>query len=875
MINGSDADTVALIASGAGTSGTGVYIGGPAGGTVQNFATIGSTTSRTGVYVGTLAGMVGVTNGSPSDTTALITGGASNGTAIASKNPNGRINVQNFGTLSATAGSTVYFQNGGTVTNGSPIDTIAVIQQEGTHANVYVKYGIGTITNYGTIGDSAGRSGVSFGTSGGSGTIINGSTADTTALIIGGPTSGPPIYFGSALGGVVKNFATIGGPGARTGIYMGPGSGGVSITNGSPTDTNARIAGGAATGSALASNSPTGPIDLLNYGTIAATVASGINLGGGGTITNGSVLDIFAAIQTQGTHSGIYVHGGLATVVNFGTIGSSNGGSGVAFASIAGAGVVINGSTADHAALIMGGAASGSAISSSGATPPPLNVQNFGTIASTASGAVAVSGGGTVTNGSLDDTSAVIRSQGTHTAVYTNGGFTTVINFATIAVAPGATAILFNTGSSGGTIVNAGTIASGSGASGDAILFRSPGAKVVADPGAVFLGDVVASGGGATVLQLAAGPDTGALGAIGTNFTGFNNIFVDTGASWDLTGDNTLDGGQTLSVSGTLDVTNLGGVGNLTLAGGTAELGINLSTFIPIGMATSSVNTLILTGGSGGTVANTISGLAAGDRIEIAGVTFDGGTVSGSTLELTNGGNTAFTLTDIGFAGGGVPQYTFGFDGTTNKSFIQIACFAAGSRILTASGEVAVEALRAGMLVPSLMHGRLMRVTWIGHRQIDCALHPRPQEVWPIRVAAHAFGPGRPHRDLLLSPDHAVALSDGSGGTVLMPVRYLVNGATIARERRDSVEYFHIELESHGVLLAEGLAAESYLDTGNRSAFANGGAVAVAHPDFARRVGDGDACAPLVIDGPLVAQARAGLVVPDVATVTISSLRTG
>ncbi len=51
VINGSDADTVALIASGSGTSGTGVYIGAPVGGSIQNFATIGSTTSRTGVYV--------------------------------------------------------------------------------------------------------------------------------------------------------------------------------------------------------------------------------------------------------------------------------------------------------------------------------------------------------------------------------------------------------------------------------------------------------------------------------------------------------------------------------------------------------------------------------------------------------------------------------------------------------------------------------------------------------------------------------------------------------------------------------------------------------------------------------------------------------
>jgi collagen type I/II/III/V/XI/XXIV/XXVII alpha len=37
----------------------------------------------------------------------------------------------------------------------------------------------------------------------------------------------------------------------------------------------------------------------------------------------------------------------------------------------------------------------------------------------------------------------------------------------------------------------------------------------------------------------------------------------------------------------------------------------------------------------------------------------------------------------------------------------------------------------------------------------------------------------------------------------------------------DAVTYFHVELPRHDVLLAEGLAAESYLDTGNRSVFAN------------------------------------------------------
>jgi hypothetical protein len=47
-------------------------------------------------------------------------------------------------------------------------------------------------------------------------------------------------------------------------------------------------------------------------------------------------------------------------------------------------------------------------------------------------------------------------------------------------------------------------------------------------------------------------------------------------------------------------------------------------------------------------------------------------------------------------------------------------------------------------------------------------------------------------------------------------VRYLCNGATIRQESVAVVEYYHVELDAHDIMLAEGLPAESYLDTGNR-----------------------------------------------------------
>lgn len=84
---------------------------------------------------------------------------------------------------------------------------------------------------------------------------------------------------------------------------------------------------------------------------------------------------------------------------------------------------------------------------------------------------------------------------------------------------------------------------------------------------------------------------------------------------------------------------------------------------------------------------------------------------------------------------------------------------------------------------------------------------------------------------------------------VLIPVRYLLNDATVAQVPVAHVTYFHVELPAHAVLLAEGLPVESYLDTGNRTSFANGGTAIMAHPDFARGVWARHGCAPLITEG--------------------------
>jgi hypothetical protein len=176
-------------------------------------------------------------------------------------------------------------------------------------------------------------------------------------------------------------------------------------------------------------------------------------------------------------------------------------------------------------------------------------------------------------------------------------------------------------------------------------------------------------------------------------------------------------------------------------------------------------------------------------------------------------------------------------------------CFVSGTRILTERGEIAVEHLREGDRVVTVEGGaRMFRpVRWVGQRQIDLAGHPRPEMMSPVRIRRNAIAADTPHRDLVVSPDHAIFI-DGK----LIPARMLVNGATIEQESgTQSVRYFHIELDQHAIMLAEGLSTESYLDTGNRAFFANGGQSTILHPEIAIEAGlntyEQHGCAPLTI----------------------------
>jgi hypothetical protein len=188
-------------------------------------------------------------------------------------------------------------------------------------------------------------------------------------------------------------------------------------------------------------------------------------------------------------------------------------------------------------------------------------------------------------------------------------------------------------------------------------------------------------------------------------------------------------------------------------------------------------------------------------------------------------------------------------DGEVTITEVPTPCYCTGTRILTERGEVAVEDLKIGDQVITLLNNAVP-IKWIGHRDVNCERHPAPESVWPMVVRADAFGPGMPRRDLWLSPGHNV-VSEG----VLIPISSLRNGRTVEQVRQPSVGYWHVELDTHDIIVADGLPAESYLDTGNRCAFSNGGAFIEQHPDF-RPKHWAQTCLPLIHEGHEITQSR-------------------
>lgn len=138
-------------------------------------------------------------------------------------------------------------------------------------------------------------------------------------------------------------------------------------------------------------------------------------------------------------------------------------------------------------------------------------------------------------------------------------------------------------------------------------------------------------------------------------------------------------------------------------------------------------------------------------------------------------------------------------------------CFLKGTRILTATGERRIEDLGPGDLVPTTFGGtRAVQSVGRFRRVRGDARRPWAKHARPVRIARSALAHEVPHRDLYVTQGHAVLLDN-----VLIPAGSLINGTTIslyAADEHDELEFFHVKLETHDVIYAEGAPCETLLD---------------------------------------------------------------
>ncbi len=767
---------------------------------------------------GTITGQGGTLYGWTIDNSGTITSTGSSAVGLGSSTnnvTNSGVTNEAGGFISGTVG--VYIRGPGSVTNISG----GSITGTGDSA-VLIGIGLGTIVNGGAL--LGGTYGIDE-QQGGSVSNLSGATKGT----ISGSAAG--VHIAGAAGGMINN----------AGVILGSNYGTDEIFGGSVTNqASASITGTAKSGIYMQSGLGT----VINSGTLYGGLF-GVNEQVGGSVTNLSggvitgaegdgvrILGASGAVYNANSIVSGYIgvllgHGGSVTNVSSGLI-SGTGTVGVAIS--AAPGVVINtGSVYGFSTGVLladggsvtnntGGTISGNTYAAVAIFGGPGVVVNNGVMNSNSDGVV-LGHGGSVTNnvghaiagngnfgvaitgsagGALNNFGFVLgKSYGVYMQDGGGGSLTNQSSGTIVSYLGGGVLV-----DSADTVTNAGTII-GDGPSGVAVQFSGPNGTLVVDPGAVFSGKIAgASGdtfelGGSTASTLLAGFD-------GASITNFSTLQFDPNALWTISGSSGASGLGTINISGfdtndTIDLTDFTSSGAGAVFAG---------------------NKLVLTDDDGSTTLNMMGSFASGDFSFAA----DGG---------GSGPGTYITVT--------------------------ATCFAAGTRIRTTHGEVAVEELCEGDQALTVS-GEAQPIRWIGHRHVNFLNHPNRQRILPVCIAAHAFGRGMPERVLMMSPDHAVFVED-----VLIPIRHLLNGTTVTQFYCDSITYYHVELPRHDVLLAEGMPAESYLEAGARDAFANFEGAIQLYPEYERprdhyaMLWESEGYAPLMIAGEQLKLARRNL----------------
>jgi fibronectin-binding autotransporter adhesin len=548
------------------------------------------------------------------------------------------------GQFEVTAGSVLQIaanQSISTIADSVTLSGASMIQSlnTGSQTEVSLDSTLDAILNTGTLSLLNGRS---F-----SAAANGGVFADAGLLSVNGGTFSATTLTVSSTGTFIDN-------GTFTGALNSTGS--VQVSTGETlTLTSATNLGGSFTGGGIITLGGGGTYTVSPSTTLyvdTVQLAAGTTLSGSGTI--GCALEGAGTLTAQGGTLVLdgSLRGSYGLVAAAGSVLDLADGSSY-FGSISGGGNVVNLDQVSGASYAVSLTAS--------STLSVSNMAGGDLYAGTGTGVILVGTVNDVNNaGSIFGSLSGLRVSGTSNSIINSGyiigdtgaaivasdtSSTTIINSGTIANYEGTGVAVSLNGSASATLTNSGTIIGGYYLSngGTAVQFGSGNDRLILDPGSVLAG-VVAGGSGQNTIELASG--TGAAGTIsglGTNFTQFGTVQVDSSANWMLTGSNALASNGTLSLASGASTTVIGtltdaggsitNAGSLTVAAGgiVSGTGAVSGSIVDQGIVEATGGTFTITGGlSGIGVAEIGSGSTL---IENAGVTT-------STLSFLSGTGT-------------------------------------------------------------------------------------------------------------------------------------------------------------------------------------------------------------------------------------------
>ncbi|MEM9581206.1 MAG: Hint domain-containing protein [Pseudomonadota bacterium] len=159
--------------------------------------------------------------------------------------------------------------------------------------------------------------------------------------------------------------------------------------------------------------------------------------------------------------------------------------------------------------------------------------------------------------------------------------------------------------------------------------------------------------------------------------------------------------------------------------------------------------------------------------------------------------------------GDGYTSITYG----TSSSSV-VVCFSADCEIDTLQGPRRIGDLAIGDRVLTLEHG-CQEIRWLRTQTMP---PDRPDDDAPILIAAHALGPNRPARDLIVSPQHRILVGGNDqmaavfSGAALVPAKALTGwpGIRVMRGRK-RMTWVHFACDAHEIVRVNGAYSETLL----------------------------------------------------------------